>query len=82
MSQITAETGKKAVRQHIQDGRTLNSLTAEYESCRIDGPDYCIRAGIIVVTPQMKIVLDYLGEYGAITDEELKESFETIPNFV
>ncbi len=24
------------------------------------------------ITPQMKIVLDYLAEYGAITDEELQ----------
>ena len=30
MSQITAETRKKVVRQHIQDGRTLHSLAAEY----------------------------------------------------
>ena len=30
MLQITAETRKKIVRQHIQDGRTLVSLAAEY----------------------------------------------------
>ena len=30
MSHITTETRKKVVRQHIQDGRTLASLAAEY----------------------------------------------------
>lgn len=30
MSRITDETKKKVVREHIQDGRTLNSLAAEY----------------------------------------------------
>lgn len=30
MSQIITETRKKVARQHIQDGRTLASLAAEY----------------------------------------------------
>ena len=30
MQQISTETRKKVVRQHIQDGRTLASLAAEY----------------------------------------------------
>jgi transposase len=30
MKKTTAETKKKVVREHIQDGRTLNSLASEY----------------------------------------------------
>ncbi len=30
MQQITAETRKRVVRKHIQDGRTIVSLAAEY----------------------------------------------------
>ncbi len=30
-------------------------------------------ASAVTITPQMKVVLDYLAEYGAITEEELQE---------
>ncbi len=37
MSQISTETHKQVVRQHVQDGRTLTSLAAEYGLCKAHG---------------------------------------------
>ena len=38
MQTITKEAKKKVVKLHIQDGRTISSLAAEYGVCHVDIP--------------------------------------------